>query len=353
MEKKAPIPEDMVECLRTYFISKEFTDDLNALFEEVQQAEYSKNPTRAQEHASNSQPQYELQSVIQFFQNAIEDTDECKDIISKITPDQIKDSVKNELKDIRKAGNTDDTKEEMNKKEIVEIFRRMISKEFGSIIKEYFPDKVSANDDITKPADSTANRREEDKTGGMVEEDKEIPRMEDEKIIEPREEEKQPLQSLKEDTLPQTEPPKEEEKPQEQQTKEEKPSEEPPKEEEKPQEQLPTEEKPQEEPPKEDKPQEEPPKEEEKPQEQPPTEEKAQEEPPKEEEKPSEEPPKEETKPEEEPPKEEVKSQEEPSSQEEAPKEDSQPQEESKAESATNGISKYNNRRVRKATRGH
>ena len=143
MEKKPPIPEDMVKCLSGYFTSKEFEDDLSALFEEVQQAEYAANPDRAKSHAEVSHPHYELGSVIKFFSYAIEDTDECKDIISKITPEQIEAAVKLELEDVRKtAGTAAKNENELNKKEIVEVFRRMIKKEFDHINMEYFPDQI-------------------------------------------------------------------------------------------------------------------------------------------------------------------------------------------------------------------
>lgn len=151
MAGKTPIPEDMVDCLRTYFESKEFQEDLGALFEEVQQAEYARNPDRAKMHSESSHPQYELQSVIQFFKNAIEDTDECKDIISGITEGQIEDSVLKELDDIRKSGRGEGGVE-MNRKEIIEVFKSMILQEFRSINTEYFPEKVLVSDKaLSKP----------------------------------------------------------------------------------------------------------------------------------------------------------------------------------------------------------
>ncbi len=144
MEKKPPIPEDMVKCLSGYFVSKEFEDDLSALFEEVQQSEYSTNPDRAKAHAEVSQPHSEMASVVQFFMNAIEDTDECKDIISKISREQVETAIRRELEDIRK-GTVPKYENELNKKEIVEVFRRMIQKEFDHINKEYFPDQMAAS----------------------------------------------------------------------------------------------------------------------------------------------------------------------------------------------------------------
>jgi len=138
MEKKSPIPGDTLECLQIYFESKEFEDDLSALFEEVQQAEYFANPARAKQHAEMQQPQYELGSVVQFFLNAIEDTDECKEVITKITKEQIENSIKRELADIRKSVDMKNRLEtELNKKEIVEVFRRLIKNEYNQINYEY------------------------------------------------------------------------------------------------------------------------------------------------------------------------------------------------------------------------
>ena len=139
MEKTPPIPQDMVPCLGTYFTSKEFDDDLAALFEEVQQAEHLALAEKAAKQAESSQPSYDIRSVIQFFKNAIEDTDECKEILSKITDEQIEASVRTGLEDIRKASTGVKKENELNKKEIVELFKRMITKEFELINNEYFP----------------------------------------------------------------------------------------------------------------------------------------------------------------------------------------------------------------------
>ncbi len=139
MEKKLPpIPEDMVGCLQSYFNSKEFDDDLGALFEEVQQIEHSANPEKAAKQAEMSQPLYGFDSVVTFFKNAIEDTDECKDILKNITEEQIKVSAKKELDEIRKnATNPPKDETQVNKKEVVEIFKYMIMNEFKHINSEF------------------------------------------------------------------------------------------------------------------------------------------------------------------------------------------------------------------------
>eukprot|EP00826_Nyctotherus_ovalis_P011719 TRINITY_DN13052_c0_g2_i2.p1 TRINITY_DN13052_c0_g2~~TRINITY_DN13052_c0_g2_i2.p1 ORF type:complete len:346 (+),score=147.01 TRINITY_DN13052_c0_g2_i2:94-1131(+) len=162
MAGKTPIPEDMVDCLRTYFESKEFQEDLGALFEEVQQAEYARDPERAKMHSESNHPQYELQSVIQFFKNAIEDTDECKDIISTITDTQIQDSVLKELDNIRRSGRGEGGVE-MNRKEIMEIFKSMILQEFKSINTEYFPEKVLVSDKALSKPQAPAAKLDESK----------------------------------------------------------------------------------------------------------------------------------------------------------------------------------------------
>ena len=136
MEKKEPIPADMLPCLETYFGSKEYDDDLTALFEEVQQIEHESKPDKAAAQAESSTPSYSLASVVVFFQHAIEDTDECKDIISKIRKEDIEAMIYDELDQMLPAG-WRDKPQELGKRQVVEVFRRMIGKQFDMLRKEY------------------------------------------------------------------------------------------------------------------------------------------------------------------------------------------------------------------------
>lgn len=210
MEKKVPIPEDMMPCLSNYFISKEFEDDLNVLFDEVQQIEHINK--QGKESTTEAQPVYSIQSVIKFFQNAIEDTDECQEILKKISEEQIGKSVKAELENARKAAGTTNAKvDEMSKREVVEVFKRMIQREFDNINQEYYskaPTPLAGNI-MTKPLEEEKKaplfnpvlsaesggsvKEEEKKSEGSVAPVKTSPREEEKGSLvktPPREEEK-------------------------------------------------------------------------------------------------------------------------------------------------------------------
>eukprot|EP00831_Metopus_contortus_P021955 TRINITY_DN1992_c0_g1_i3.p1 TRINITY_DN1992_c0_g1~~TRINITY_DN1992_c0_g1_i3.p1 ORF type:complete len:108 (-),score=31.76 TRINITY_DN1992_c0_g1_i3:35-358(-) len=77
MKSKSPIPEDMMPCLTTYFQSKEFEEDLGALFEEVQQIEHMQNPEKAS--SGESQPMYDIKSCLLYTSDAADDTP-CVDL---------------------------------------------------------------------------------------------------------------------------------------------------------------------------------------------------------------------------------------------------------------------------------